>query len=189
MKSPLKSLRNKTATYIIGAVLALSLTAGMFYDIGRKRTEMTALKRDVERKEQESVSIQLPTVAEENEWTGKQLQLTSMLLADPLVPEFLEEIAGLANENHLERLVINNEDKLIDPKQATADDQKLLQVGVQRYLLLNLKFQSDYPDAARFIAAVSRLSRPVEFQIVDMRRDPPRVVVTMTLKVYKREPA
>ena len=66
------------------------------------------------------------------------------------------------------------EDKTIDPNQPpTPEDGKIAALGIRRYLLVTLKFQSAYPDAARFLSAVTQLPRPVEVQTIDMRRNAP----------------
>lgn len=188
MKSSLTAQQKRTLTFIIGTAVALALAGGMIYDLERRRAESSTLKQEVERKEKEAASLQLPGPEEESQWTQKQKQFSSILLSDQQVPEFLEEITRIANENHLQRLGINNEDKVLDPNQPiSAEDAKLLPIGIRRYLLVTLKFQSEYPDAARFMAAVSKLPRPVEFQLVDLRRNPPWIDATVILKVYKRE--
>ena len=190
MKSSLTSQQKKTLTYIIGTLLALGLAGGMVYDTNRRRAEASNLKQEVASKELEAASIQVSSEADQAQWAEKEAQLSSILLSDQAVPEFLEEVTRLANENQLVRLGINNEDKLLDPAQSTSPEEtKLMAVGIRRYLLITLKFQSEYQDMARFLAGVSKLQRPVEFEIVDMRRNPPWVDVTVTLRVYKREAA
>ena len=176
--------------YIVGTLLLLGIAGGMLYDANRRIKEAGTLRQDADRKEQEAFTVQIPSDEDQAQWGTKEKQLSSLLLSDQQVPEFLEDVARLANENHLQRLGISNEDKVIDPAQpATPEDGKLANVGIHRYLLVTLRFQSEYPDAARFLAAVSQLPRPVEFQIVDMRSKPPMADMTLVLKVYKREPA
>lgn len=190
MKTSLTSQQKKTLIYILGTLVLLGIAGGMVFDADRRTTEAITLRLEAERKEQEASTIKIPTDAEQAQWAANQNQLSSLLLSDQEVPEFLEDVTRLANENHLQRLGINNQDKVIDPKQPGApDDGKLLDVGIRRYLLVTLTFQSEYPDAARFLAAISQLPRPVEVQVVEMRRNPPTVDMTLVLKVYKREPA
>ena len=190
MKSSLTQQQQKTLIYIAGTLLLLGIAGGMLYDGNRRTKEAITLRLEAERKEQEASTVQVPTDRDQAQWEAKEKELSAILLSDQQVPEFLEDVARLANENHLERLGINNEEKLIDPNQpGTPEDGKLLGVGIRRYLLVTLKFQSQYPDAARFLAAVSQLPRPVEFQVVDMRRNQPTLDMTLILKVYKREPA
>lgn len=190
MKSSLTSLQKKTLTYIVGTLLALALTGGMLYDLNRRSTAALALKQEVERKEAEAASIQLPDAEEESKWAEQEKQLKSILLSDQQVPEFQGEVTRIAYEYRLQRLGINNEDKVLNPDQPiSSDDAKLLPLGIRRYVLVTLKFQGEYPDMARFLAAISKLPRPVEFHTIDMRRNPPWIDGSVILKVYKREPA
>jgi Tfp pilus assembly protein PilO len=190
MKLSLGKQQQQTLLYSAGAALALALAGGMIYDLTGRNANATKLKLEVERKEQEAASIQFPGAGEESRWNEREQQLSSSLLSDQAVAEFLEEVTRIANENHLQRLGITNEDKVVGPNQpASPEDAKLPAVGIRRYLLVTLKFQSEYPDAARFMAAVASLARPVDFQVVDLKRNPPWVDVTVTFKVYRREAA
>ena len=174
--------------YIIGTVVLSIMAGGMMIDANRRTAEAVMAKTNVQRQEQEAAAITFPNDREQAQWSTKEKELSTRLLSDQQVPEFLEEITRIANENHLERLGINNEDKTIDPNQPSPPgDGKIAALGIRRYLLVTLKFQSAYPDAARFLAAVSQLPRPVELQTVDMRRNAPSLDVTVILKVYKQE--
>ena len=189
MKSSLTQAQQKTLMYIGGTLLLLGISGGMLYDMNRRSTEAVTLKLEADRKEQEASTVQIPTDAEQAKWATNEKEMSGFLLTDQTVPEFLEDVARLANENHLQRLAINNEEKTINPEQpATPEDGKLVTLGIKRYLQVTLRFQSEYPDAARFMTAVARLPRPVEFQLVDMRRNPPTIDIILVLKVYKREP-
>lgn len=188
MKSSLTQAQQKTLMYIIGTVLLLGVAGGMIYDAHRRNAQAVTMKTNVERQEHEAAAITMPSQQEQAQWSAKEEDLSRRLLSDQQVPEFLEDITRIANENHLERLGINNEDKTIDPNQPpTPEDGKIAALGIRRYLLVTLKFQSAYPDAARFLAAVSQLPRPVELQTIDIRRNTPTVDVTVILKVYKQE--
>ena len=188
MKSSLTQAQQKTLMYIIGTVLLLGVSGGMMYDANRRNAEAVTAKTNVDRQEQEAAAITIPSEQEQARWSAKEKELSTRLLSDQQVPEFLEDIARIANENHLERLGINNEDKTIDPNQPpTPQDGKIAALGIRRYLLVTLKFQSAYPDAARFLSAVTQLPRPVEVQTIDMRRNAPTMDVTVILKVYKQE--
>lgn len=188
MKSSLTQAEQKTLMYIIGTVLLLASAGGMMYDANRRSAQAVTVKMNVDRQEQEAAAVTIPTEQEQARWAARENELSTRLLSDQQVPEFLEDITRIANENHLERLGINNEDKTIDPNQPpTPDDGRIAALGIRRYLLVTLKFQSAYPDAARFLAAVSHLPRPVELQTIDIRRNPPTLDVTVILKVYKEQ--
>ena len=189
MTSSLTQAQQKTLIYLIGTVLLLGIAGWMIYDSNKRTKEAVTLRLDAERKEQEASTITIPSDQEQAKWQLQEKELADLLITDQQVPEVLEDVSRLANENHLERLGINNEDKTIDAQPATPEDGKLVNVGVRRYLQVTLKFQSTYPDAARFIAAVTHLPRPVEVQVIDMRRNPPTVDTILTLRIYKREPA
>ena len=188
MKSSLTQTQQKTLMYIIGTVLLLAVAGGLLYDANRRTAEAVIAKTNVDRQEQEAAVVTIPSEQEQAQWAANEKALSTRLLSDQQVPEFLEDITRIANENHLERLGINNEDKVIDPNQpATPDDGKVVALGIRRYLLVTLKFQCAYADAARFLAAVSKLPRPVELQTIDIRRNAPTLDVTVTMKVYKQE--
>src|SRR5262249_22532607 len=188
MKSSLTQAQRKTLMYIIGTVLLLGLAGGMMVDASRRTAQAITAKTNVDRQERDAAAVTIPSEQEQLQWSTKEKELSARLLSDQQVPEFLEDITRIANENHLERLGINNEDKTIDPNQPpTPQDGKVAALGIRRYLLVTLKFQSAYPDAARFLAAVSQLQRPVELQTIDIRRNAPALDVTVILKVYKQE--
>jgi Tfp pilus assembly protein PilO len=188
MKSSLTKAQQKTLIYIIGTVLLLGAAGGLMVDANRRTAEARTLRMDADRQQQEASALPIPSEQEQVKWSTSEKELSTRLLSDQQVPEFLEDITRIANENHLERLGINNVDKVNDPsKPGTPEDVKLAALGIHRYLLVTLKFQSVYPDAARFLAAVSRLPRPVELQTIDMRRNPPKLDVTLVLKVYKQQ--
>ena len=189
MKS-LTAQQQRTLLYLIGFVLALVLSVGMVFDLNAKRAEVTKFKQEIERKERDAQSGQPPSPEEQSKWSQDENQMKSVLLADEKVPEFMGELTRIANENGLERLGLNTEETLIDSnKTPSAEETKLLGVGVHRYLVITVKFQGPYPNVAHFLGGVSQLQRSVEFHMIDMRRSPPIVDVTVVLNVYKREAA
>jgi Tfp pilus assembly protein PilO len=180
--------QQKTLAYLIGTLLALALAGGMLLDGSRKSAEAAALRQEVERKELEAETIQVPTPEEQAGWAESERRLASVLLSDAEVPQFLADVTRLADQYKLQRFNINTEDKVLDPNQpATAEETRMVIVGIRRYLLVSIRFAGDYADAARFLGAVSQLPRPIEFQTVDMQRNPPWINVNLILKVYKQE--
>src|SRR5262245_45067087 len=136
MKSSLTPTQQKTLMYIIGTVLLLAVAGGLMYDANRRSAGAATGKENAERKEQEAAVATIPSEQEQAQWAATEKALSTRLLSDQQVPEFLEDITRIANENHLERLGINNEDKTIDPNQPAApDDGKVAALGIRRYLL------------------------------------------------------
>jgi Tfp pilus assembly protein PilO len=184
----LTSQQLRTLIYIIGGVLALAASGGMTYDLSAKRTENSKRKQEIERKERDAQSAQLPSLEEQTNWAGDENQLKNILLPEQIVPEFMAEITRIADENGLQRIGLNTEETVIDPnKSPSPEDTKLLAVGIRRYLVVTVKFQGQYPNVATFLGGVSKLQRPVEYHMIDMRRSPPLVDVTVVMNVYKKE--
>jgi Tfp pilus assembly protein PilO len=184
----LTSQQQRTLAYSIGFLLAIALAAGILFDLGRKRAEAASVQTEVERKEREA-AVELPSAEQQSEWVGYEQQIQSVLLTDPNVPQVFEEVTRIANENGLQRLGINSEEKIINAQSPDAGDERLLALGIQRYLVVTLRFQADYPNVARFLSGVLQLPRAVEYQSINMRRQPPLVDVTVVMNIYKKEGA
>ena len=115
--------------------------------------------------------------------------MTSMLLADPDVPAFFNDLTRLATLNRLERFSLATEERVLDDTELELSVSETLarSVGIRRYLVVNLEFNADYRDAVEFVQDVGRLPRLTEFVSVQLRREPPTVGVTMSFHVYKSE--
>jgi Tfp pilus assembly protein PilO len=189
MKS-LTAQQQRTLMYLISTVLALALSAGMLVDLRSKNTEATKLRQEIERKERDAQNAQPPSLEEQRKWAEDENQLKNVLLNDQAVSQFMEEVTRIANENGLDRLGLNTDETIIDAnKTPSPEETKLLGVGVRRYLVVTIKFQGQYPDVARFLGGISKLQRPIEYHMIDMRRSQPLVDVTVVMNVYKREAA
>lgn len=193
MRATVNSLtaqQQKTLIYIVGTVLLLGAAGYMYYSLSAGRTEARRQRQEIERKENEARNVQMPSLEVQTKWAEQETQLGSLLLTDQTVPKFYEEISGIATENRLQRVDIKTDETTIDAnKQPSAEEAQLLGVGVRRYLVMTVRCQGEYPDIARFLSGISKLNRPVEFQLIDIRRSTPYIDVTVVMKVYKREPA
>ncbi|HYR84407.1 MAG TPA: hypothetical protein VE422_10050 [Terriglobia bacterium] len=186
----LTTQQRRTLKFLLGLAIALALSAYLIYDLNSRRATIDRLKQEVERKERDAHAVQLPTREERTLWAEQERQVNQLLLPEQTVPLFFEEITKIANENGLERLGINTEETVLGPDKSPApDDVTPAGVGVRRYLVVTLKFQGDYRNVAGFLGSISKLPRPVEYRLIDMRRTPPKVDVTIVMNVYKRETA
>ncbi|PYS23730.1 MAG: hypothetical protein DMG11_25150, partial [Acidobacteria bacterium] len=153
------------------------------YDLNSQRATVDRLRQEVERKERDAQTVQVPTAEEQNRWAEQERRVNELLLPEQAVPLFFEEITRIANENGLERLGINTEETVLDPARSPAPDDVIpAGIGVRRYLVVTLKFQGDYQNVAGFLGGVSKLERPIEYRLVDIRRSPPKVDVTIGMK-------
>jgi Tfp pilus assembly protein PilO len=176
--------------FLVGFVLAIAVSGYLIYDLNAQRATTARLRQDVERKEREAQTAQLPGVEEQNKWADQERRVNEILLPAETVPLFFEEVTRLANENGLERLDINSDEMVLDPGKSTSADEAVpASIGIRRYIVITLKFQGDYQNVAGFLGGISKLERPLEYRMVEMRRNPPKVEVTIVMNVYKREAA
>ena len=174
-----------------GALLLLAVAGiiGMNVHLGTVRTAVAELQEELAEKEREAENIVLPTADERSEWTTNQNLMTSMLLADPDIPAFFNDLTRLATLNRLERFNLGTEERVLDDaeRELSVSETLARSVGIRRYLVVNLEFSADYRDAVEFVQDVGRLPRLTEFVSVQLRRQPPSVGVTMSFHVYKSE--
>jgi len=193
MPATLKSLtrqQQQTLAYIIGFVLLLGLAGFMFFDGSRKKAESEAALRNVEQKESQAQSVQLPAEEEVQQWLQQEQDLQTVLISDQTEPELNQELSRLAADNRLERYVVNTEQHTIDPdKSPSPDELKLLNVGIKRYLTMTVTFNAQYSDAARFLSQVKNLQRSLTYKTIRLRRNPPFVDASVVIHIYKKEGA
>ncbi|MBI4471096.1 MAG: hypothetical protein HY646_00405 [Acidobacteria bacterium] len=193
MPATLKSLtkqQKQTLAYIIGFVLLLGLAGFMFFDGSRKKAESAAALRNVEQKESQAQSVQLPAEEEVQQWLQQEQDLQTVLISDQTEPELNQELSRLAADNRLERYVVNTEQHTIDPdKSPSPDELKLLNVGIKRYLTMIVTFNAQYSDAARFLSQVKNLQRSLTYKTIRLRRNPPFVDASVVMHIYKKEGA
>ena len=174
-----------------GALLLFAVAGiiGMNVHLGTVRTAVAELQEELAEKEREAENIVLPTADERSEWTTNQNLMTSMLLADPDIPAFFNDLTRLATLNRLERFNLGTEERVLDDaeRELSVSETLAQSVGIHRYLVVNLEFSADYRDAVEFVQDVGRLPRLTEFVSVQLRRQPPSVGVTMSFHVYKSE--
>ena len=188
--SSLTKQQQTTLVYIIASLLMLVLAGGLLYSLNSSATAVTRLKQDVERKEKQAKDVRPPTAEEQSQWEAQENQLTGLLLSEQAVPRFFEEITRIATENSIQRLSMNSEEVTIDPsKAATADEAKVIAVGIKHYLAVTMKFQGQYADVAGFLGSVAKLDRPIQYHMVELKRGVPYVEAQVVINVYKREPA
>src|SRR5260370_15702099 len=140
--SSLTKQQQTTLIYIAGFVLSLGLAGGMFYNLSSARAAVTRQKQDVERKETQTRGSKPATVEEQNKWTEQQAQVTNLLLPEQAIPQFFEEVTKIATETGIQRLGVNTEEISIDPaKASSAEEARVVAVGIRRYLAVTMRFQ------------------------------------------------
>ena len=188
--SSLTKQQQTTLIYIAGFVLSLGLVGAMFYNLSSARTAVTRQKQDVERKEHQAGASKPATVDEQNKWSQQQTQVAGLVLSEQAVPQFFEEVTKIATESGIQRLGVNTEEISIDPaKASSAEEARVVAVGIRRYLAVTMKFQGQYADIANFLGGVAKLERPIEYHLVDLKRTFPLIEVQLVMYVYKREAA
>ena len=186
--SSLTKQQQTTLVYIAGFVLSLGLAGGLLYNLGSQRSLTAKLKQDVEKNETQARGLNPPSLEEQSKWTAEEDQLNSVLLTEQNQPQLFEEVTKAAADNGIQGLGMTTEEVTINAAKETTDAQ-VADVGIRRYLAVTMKFRGQYQDVARFLGAVSKLPRPIEYHSVNMRRTFPLVDVQVVLHVYKREPA
>src|SRR6267142_5276443 len=121
--SSLTTQQRRTLMFLVGFVLALAVSGYLIYDLNARRATAARLKQEVERKEREAQSVQLPSVEVQNKWADQERQVNEILLPAQTVPLFFEEVTRIANENGLERLGINSDEMVLDPNNTTSPDE------------------------------------------------------------------
>jgi len=97
-----------------------------------------------------------------------------------------EQLARIAEENHLELQKVEYTAAVVDPASTNGDDPVLQSLGVSNYTLVTIDFRAEYEDVSRFIGAVEKMPQGVLVRSGDLRRDPPRVAGTIALRVYQK---
>ena len=188
--SSLTKQQQTTLIFIVGTVLALVLSGGMLYNLNSTQAAITRQRQDLERKEKQTKGYQAPTLEEQTKWAEQETQVNNLLLSEQEVPQFFEEVTRIATESGIQRVGMNTDPVTIDPSKATsAEEAKVVAVGVKQYLAVTMKFQGQYADIARFLGGVAKLQRPIEYHLVDLKRTIPLIEVQLVMNVYKRGPA
>jgi len=190
MPASLKSLTSarQTLTFLIATVALLAASGWLMFDLDRQRAEVSAARQELERKEGAARALE-PLAAGEQEQRAEQgRQFQDLLLSDQTIPGFYSEITRIAGESQLDqRFGMTPEDKTIAEQTPTPEETRMLAAGVKRYVVVTLNFRGDYPNVARFLGALSRLPRSIEYQTIDMRRETTLVQITLVMHVHKRE--
>ena len=193
MPSSLKSLtavQKQTLTFLVATVTLLGLTGWLILDVNTRTAAVAAARQDLDRKENTARGLTPVTAEEQALWVQETEKFNAVLLSDQTAPELYTEITRLAGENQLDqRFGMTPEEKTVGDQNLTPEESRVQAVGVKRYVVLTLNFRGDYPNVSRFIGALSRLPRPIEYQTIDFRREVPQVEVNLVMHVYKREGA
>jgi Tfp pilus assembly protein PilO len=175
----------QTLKYIGIAVLCVAITGGLLFDLKSRSARITQLAKDVEAKEQQAAGTRLPTQDQIRKNAEEERLFNSAIVGEESIPLVFEEITR-AGSDHRVQMEIQSEEKTIpdapeDPVEASARS-----LGVTRYLVVSVKFQAEYSDAAQFLGSISRLPHALALRSLELRREPPLVSGTMRLHVYKR---
>lgn len=191
MSAGLTKQQQTTLLYIIGALLSFGVSIALLYSLSSSRTAVTKLRQEVEGKELRARNARPPDTATLGAWKEQENTVAGLLLPDQAVPEFLAQVTQIAADTGIQqRLTVNTEDKTIEPgKPMSPEDAKAAAIGIDRYLVLTMKFQGQYSDIAQFLGRLSGLQRPIDYRIVDLKRNAPLIEVQVIVNVYKRDAA
>jgi Tfp pilus assembly protein PilO len=189
--SGLTKQQQTTLIYIGGFAVCVTLSVVLMFNLSASRTALTRLKQEVEQKEGQARSARSPSPEELSKWSEQQSTLSGLLLAEQEVPQFFEEITTLAADSGIQqRLAVNSDDAVIEPgKPVSSEGARAAAMGMHRYLVVSMKFQGQYPEIALFLGRLSKLQRPIDYRVVDMKRGLPLIEVQLTVNVYKRDTA
>jgi len=188
--SSLTKQQQTTLVYIVGLILLLGLSGGMLYSLNASKIALTKQRQDVESKEAQSRRAEPATLEEQSKWTEQEGQINSILIPEQEVPQLFEEVTRIATESGIQRLGMNTEETAIDPAKAgSGEEANAVAVGIKHYLAVTMKFQGQYSDIALFLGNVARLGRPIEYHVLDLKRNAPLIEVQLVMNVFKREPA
>jgi Tfp pilus assembly protein PilO len=178
-----------TLIYFSGFGVCVILSVVLMFNLSASRTALTKLRQEVEQKESQAGSTKSPGPEELSKWSEQQGTLNGLLLPEQEVPQFFEEITTLAADSGIQqRLAVNSEDAAIEPgKPVSPEDTRAAAMGIHRYLVVSMKFQGQYPNIALFLGRLSKLERPIDYRVVDLKRGVPFIEVQLTVNVYKRD--
>lgn len=191
MPAGLTRQQQTTLLYIVGTLLSFGLSITLIYSLSSSRTALTKLRQEVESKEVQARNARPPDEAAMAAWKEQENTVSSLLLPDQAVPEFLAEVTQIAADTGIQqRLTVNTDETSLDPgKPMSAEDEKTAAIGIHRYMVLTMKFQGQYSDIAQFLGRLSGLQRPIEYRVVDLKRNAPLIEVQVIVNVYKRDAA
>jgi len=176
-----------TFIYIAGAVLSLGLAGAMLSSLNASRAYVNTQTQEVERKENQLRMAKQPAREEQNKWAEEEARISNLLLSEQVLPQFFEELTDIAKESGIQRLGMNTEEVTIDPsKPSSPAEATVVAMGIRRYLTITMKFQGQYSDIGRFLGRVAKLDRPVEYRLVELKRNVPLIEVQLVMNVYKR---
>jgi hypothetical protein len=179
------SVDRQTLKYASIVLLCAAISAGLLLDLNQRNRRITELTRDVEAREQQAAGTQLPSEDQIRLNAEAERLFNAAIVGEESIPLVFEEITR-AGSDHRVQMEIQSEDKTIadtteDPVEASARS-----LGISSYLIVTVKFQAEYADAAQFLGAISRLPHAVPLRSLEIHREPPLVGGTMRLHVYKR---
>ena len=189
--SGLTKQQRTTLVYIAGFAVSAALSGFLMFNLSASQTALTKLKQEVEQKEGQARNARPPGADEQRRWSEDESRLNGLLLPEQEVPQFFEEITALAAESGIQqRLAVNTDDAVIDAGKALSPEEaRAGAMGIHRYLAVTMKFQGQYPDIAQFLGKLSRLRRPIDYRLIDLKRGYPLIEVQVTVNVYKRDTA
>src|SRR5579883_559272 len=184
--SSLTKQQQTTLIYIVGTAVSLALSILLIYNLGSSRASLKKLKQQVEQKERQVKNAKPASQTEQDQWKEAETALSNLLLPDQALSQLMEEITKIAADSGIQqRLGVNTEEASIDAgNPGSPDNTKLAAAGIRHYLVIRMKFQGQYADIARFLGGVSKLDRPIEIRLVNLKRAVPLIDVEVILNVY-----
>jgi hypothetical protein len=179
------SVDRQTLKYLAIAALCIAISAGLLFDLNRRNTQIRELTRDVEAKELQALGTQLPTEEEIRRNAETERLFNAAVVGEESIPLVFEEITR-AGSDHRVQMEIQSEEKTIPETSEDPLETSARSLGIRQYLIVTVKFQAEYADAAQFLGSIASLPHALSLRSLELHREPPMVSGTMRLHVYKR---
>ncbi len=186
-------------TMVGGACLVtLSLLTVFLY--GPKISEMRRIRSTIEQKDKEirkamEIERKFKHLTQEERELIQKIELKTQ----PLIPKgkdlplFLYELAGLAKKFSISNISFKTDEKITRPstpeRKAVNPEEKertdLTKIfGKVSMFRISLSFRSEYKELASFLDGLQNLSRYVEIEFLEIKKEPPLILVDLGLVAW-----
>ena len=174
-----------TLKYAAVVLVCAAISAGLLFDLNSRNTLIKELTRNVEAMEGQAAGTQFPGEDQIRKNAEEQRQFNSAIVGEESIPLVFEEITR-AGSDHRVQMEIQSEEQTIAETSEDPTEAGARALGITRYLIVTVKFQAEYADAAQFLGSISRMPHAVPVRSLEIHRSPPLISGTMRLPVYKR---
>jgi hypothetical protein len=179
------ALDSQTLKYAAVVLVCTAISAGLFWDLGSRSTRIREMTRNVEAMEGQAAGTQFPDEDQLRKNAEEERLFNTAIVGEESIPLVFEEITRTGSD-HRVQMEIQSEEKTIPETSEDPMEANARALGITRYLIVTVKFQAEYADAAQFLGSISRLPHAVPVRSLDIHRSPPMINGTLRLHVYKR---